>query len=150
MYHPPPCITTRRCALGSFPRSPPEALAASPAVAEGAMAAPRRTTRLLLQTPRAPAPLLLPRHHHTTVDERRPTVTSPTRTQWTQVRRRKRRRRMQALLGRAPTTRCKRTVAAARLTSTHSAAVLPMSLNSCILSIKDFVAKLVRQYNLVT
>ena len=60
---------------------------------------------------------------------------------WTpQVIRRK--RRMQALPGRAPATRHARTVAAARPTSAHSAAVLSMSLNACILSIKDFIAKL--------
>ena len=45
---------------------------ASPAAVEGAMAAtvvlprlpPRRMVRLLLQTPRAPAPCLPHRHHH--------------------------------------------------------------------------------------
>ena len=148
MYHPMPCITTRRCASDSSPRSPPEALAASPAVAEGAMAAmgvlprlpPRRMARLPLQTPRASASLLPCRHHHAAVDERRPTATSPTRTP--QVKRRKRRRRMQALPGRAPATRRARMVAASRPTSAHSTNVLPVSLNSCILSINDFIAKL--------
>ena len=71
--------------MGSFPRSPLEALAASPAVVEGVMAAmgdlprlpPRRTARLPLLTPRTPAPFLLPRHHHTAVDKRHPATTSP-------------------------------------------------------------------------
>ena len=66
LYHPLPCITTRKCALGSSPRSPPEALAASP-VAEGVMAAmgvlprlpPRRMARLLPQTPRLQHPSCL-------------------------------------------------------------------------------------------
>ena len=56
---------------------------------------PRRMARLPPQTPRAPAPLLPCRHHHATMDERRPTTTSPTRTQRTpQAKKRKRRRRM--------------------------------------------------------
>ena len=101
-------------------------------------ASQKRMARLLPLTPRAPVPLLLPRHHHAAVDKRHPTTTSPTRTQRTRVGRRK--RRMRALLGRAPTTRCVKMVAATRPMSTHSAAVLPMSLNSCILSINDFVA----------
>ena len=148
LYHPLSCITTRRCASGLSPRSPLEALMASPAVAEGVMAAvgvlprlpPRRTARLLLQTPRAPAPFLPHRHHHATVDERCPTATGPTRTQRTpQV---KRRRRTQALSGRPPATRHARMVAATRPMSAHSAIVPLMSLNSCILSINDFIAKL--------
>ena len=151
MYHPPPCITTRRCAPGSSPRSPLQALLASPAVVEGMMAAmaflprlpPRRMVRLPWQIPRAPAPSLPHRHHHTTVDERHPTATSPTRTRRTPPVRRKRRRRTRALPRRAPATRHTRTVAATRLTSAHIATVLLMSLSSCTLSIKCFIAKLV-------
>ena len=153
MYHPPPCITTRRFALGLSPRSPPEALMASPAVVEGAMAAvgvlprllPRRMARLLPQTPRAPVPCLPCRHHHATVDERRPAATSPTRTQRTHqvTGRRRRQRRTQAPPGRAPATRHASKVAAARPTCAHSATVLPVSLYSCSLLIKYFVAKLV-------
>ena len=43
---------------------------------------------------------------------------------------------------RAPATRHARTVATTRLTSTHNTAVPPMSLSSCTLSIKYFIAKL--------
>ena len=144
LYHSQPCITTRKCASGSSPRSPPEALVASPAAAEEAIAAmgvlPRlplkRMARLLPLTSRAPAPLLLPRHHHTAVGKRHPTTTSPTRT-WAW---RRKRRRTWALPGRAPATRRVKAVAATRPTSAYSAASLPMSLNSCILSIKDLVA----------
>ena len=65
------------------------------------------------------------------VDERCPATTSPTRTRRTpQAKRRKRRRRMRALPGRAPATR--------RPQHRCSANVL----FSCILSIKDFIAKL--------
>ena len=87
----------RRCASGSSPRIPPEALVASPAAEEGVMAAvgalprlpPRRMARLLPLTPRAPAPFMLPRHHYATVDKRHTTTTSPARTQRTQAKRRK-------------------------------------------------------------
>ena len=109
-YHHLPCITTSRCASGLSSRNPPQALMASPAVVEGAMAAmvvlpgppPRRTPRLPPQTPRAPAPCLPHRYCHAAVDGRCPATTSPTRTQRThQVTRRRRRRRMQAPPGRA-------------------------------------------------
>ena len=132
---------------------------ASPAVAEGAMAAvavpprlpPRRMARLLQQTPRAPVPCLPLRHHHATVDERHLTATSPTRTQRTpQVRRKRRRRRMRTLPGRAPATRCASTLAATRLPSTHSATVPPMSLSSCTLSIKYFMQSSCVCYDLAT
>ena len=144
----------KKVCIGFVAKKSVQALTASPAVAKGIMAAmgvlprlpPGRTARLPPQTPRAPAPLLPHRHPHAAVDERCPATTSPTRTP--QVIRRKR-RRTQALPGRAPATRHARTVAAARPTSAHSATVLPMSLNSCILSIKDFIAKLVC-YNLAT
>ena len=75
----------------------------------------------------------------TVVDERPPTTTSPTRTRRTWVRRR---RRMRAQPGRPPATRCVRMVAAISLTPASSASVLSMSLNFCILSIKDFVTQL--------
>ena len=134
LYHPPPCIITRRCASGSSPRSLPQALMASPPAVEGAMTAtvvltrlpPRRTPRLPPQTPRAPAPCLPRRHHHAAVDERCSTATSPTRTH--QVMRRRRRRRMGAPPGRAPATRHTRMAAIARPTSAHSTAVSLMSL----------------------
>ena len=108
---------------------------------------PRRMARLPPQTPRAPVPLLPHRHYHVTVDERCPTATGPTRTQRTpQVKRRKRRRRTRALSGRVPATRCTRMAATTRLTSTHSTTVLLMSLNSCILLIKDFLTKLLNDF----
>ena len=96
LYHPRPCITTRKCASGSSPGSPPEAWTASPAAVEEVIAAaealprppPKRTARLPPLIPRAPVPLLLPNHHHTTVDGRPPTTTSPTRR--TQVGRKRR------------------------------------------------------------
>ena len=132
LYHPPPCITTKRCASGLLPRSLLQALTANATLVEGAMAAvavlprlpPRSTPRVPPQIPRAPAPCLLCRHHHAAVDERLPTTTSPTRTR--QVTRR--RRRMRAPPGRAPATKCARTVATARPMSTHSTTVSPMSL----------------------
>ena len=102
---------------------------------------PKRMARLLPLIPRASVPLLLPNHYHTTVDERPPTTTSPTRTQRTWARSR-RRRRMQAWLGRTPATRHVRMVATISKTPTFSTSALLMSLNSCILSIKDFVAQL--------
>ena len=83
---------------------------------------PRRTPRLQLQTSRAPAPHLPCRHCHTAVDDSHPTTTSPTRTH--QVTR----RRIRAPPGRAPATRHTRVAAAARLTSTPSTTVSPMSL----------------------
>ena len=120
---------------GGKPSSSEEAMAATGALPR---LPTRRTARLLPLTPRAPVPFLLPRHHHTTVDKRHPAITSPTRTRRTQVRRRKR-RRMRALPGRAPATRHVKTVAATRPTSAYSAIAMPMSSNSCILSINDFV-----------
>ena len=130
------------------PGSPPEALTASLAVAEEAIAAmevlprlpPKRMARLPPLIPRAPVPLLFPRHHHAIVDERPPMATSTTRTQRTQARRR--RRRTRALPGRTPATRHVRTVAAISQMPTFSPSALSMSLNSCILSIKDFIAQL--------
>ena len=91
-------------------------------------ATPRRTPRLLPQNPRAPVPHLPCRHHHTAVDKSHPTTTSLPRTGRTLQVTRRRRRRMQVLPGRAPATRCARTVAATRPTSARSAAVSPMSL----------------------
>ena len=49
-----------------------------------------------------------------------------------------------SLAGRTPATRCIRTVAAIILTPAFSTSALSMSLNSCILSIKDFVTQLMR------
>ena len=83
------CGKCLKQAFVSSPRSQPQALTASPAAEEEAMATmvilpgplPRRgTPRLLPQIPRAPVPHLPRRHHHATVDERRPATTSPTRT----------------------------------------------------------------------
>ena len=42
-------------------------------------ATPKRMARLSLLIPRAPAPLLLPNHHHAAVDRKLPITTSPTR-----------------------------------------------------------------------
>ena len=148
--HPLPCKTTRRCALGSSPRNQPQFLTASPAAAEEMMAAtaaplrlhPRkRTPRLPLLTFRAAAPNLLCKWHHATVDERRPTTTSPTRTQRRthEVTRRKIRRRMRALPGRALATRHTRTAAGIRPVS----APAPLfHQHPCIFSINYFVLKL--------
>ena len=55
---------------------------------------------------------------------------------------RRRRRRTQAQSGRTPATRRIRMVAAVNQTPVFSASTLSMSLNSCILSIKDFVTQL--------
>ena len=151
MYHPRPCITTRKCASGSSPGSPLEAWMVSPAAAEETLAAvevlprppPKRMARLPLLIPRAPVPLLLPNHHHTIVDETPPAATSPTRTQSTRARGR-RRRRTRAWLGRTPAKRRIRMVATTSQTPAFSASTLSMSLNSCILSIKDFVIQLMR------
>ena len=113
----------KKVCIGLIPKKSTRGSGSKPSSSGGAMAAigvlprlpPRRTARLTLQTPRGPVPLLPHRLHH---------------------------RRMRALPGRAPATRHARTVVATRMTSAHSATVLPMSLNSCILSIKNFVAKL--------
>ena len=93
---------------------------------------PKRMARLPPLIPRVQVPLLLPNHHHTTVDGTSPT-TSPTRR--TQVGR-KRRRKMQAQPGRPPATRRARTVAAASQ---------PMSPNHCFFPHNSCVC-----YNLVT
>ena len=120
LYLPWPCITTRRCASGLPPRSPPESQMASPAVAvviaiTGAppRPPPKRMARLLPPIPRARVPLLPLNHHHAAADRRPPTTSSPTRRTWL---RRKRRQTTRAQPRKAPGTRHARTVAAASQT----------------------------------